>query len=55
MTGVNVTAIERVIDIFEAFQTNHRPMSLTDLSEALGIPRSTPRHRLDADGAWLSA
>jgi DNA-binding IclR family transcriptional regulator len=41
MTGVNVTAIERVIDIFEAFQTNQRPMSLTDLSEALGIPKST--------------
>ncbi|MDZ4281117.1 MAG: helix-turn-helix domain-containing protein [Hydrogenophaga sp.] len=41
MTGVNVTSIERVIDIFEAFQTNQRPMSLTDLSEALGIPKST--------------
>jgi IclR family transcriptional regulator, acetate operon repressor len=41
MTGVNVTAIERVIDIFEAFQIHQRPMSLTDLSEALGIPKST--------------
>lgn len=37
----SVTAIERVIDIFEAFQASQRPLSLTDLAEAVGIPKST--------------
>lgn len=41
MPGVNVTAIERMIDIFEAFQASQRPLSLTDLSEVVGIPKST--------------
>lgn len=35
------TAIERVIDIFEAFQASQRPLSLTDLAEAAKIPKST--------------
>ncbi|CAN5815597.1 IclR family transcriptional regulator [soil metagenome] len=41
MSGVNVTAVERVIDIFEAFQASQRPLSLTDLAEAVNIPKST--------------
>lgn len=41
MSGVNVTAIERLIDIFEAFQASQRPLSLTDLAEAVNIPKST--------------
>lgn len=41
MSGVTVTAVERVIDIFEAFQASERPLSLTDLAEAADIPKST--------------
>lgn len=41
MPGPNVTAVERVIDIYEAFQASQRPMSLTDLAEAVDIPKST--------------
>ncbi len=41
MTGVTVTAIARVIDIFEAFQASQRPLSLTELAEAVGVPKST--------------
>ena len=41
MSAANVTAVERVIDIFEAFQTSQRPLSLTDLAEAVDIPKST--------------
>lgn len=41
MAGVTVTAIDRVIDIFEAFETSQRPLSLTDLAEAVGVPKST--------------
>lgn len=41
MSGVMVTAIERVIEIFEAFQASERPLSLTELAEATGIPKST--------------
>lgn len=41
MAGVSVTAIERVIDIFEAFETSQRPLSLTDLAEAVDVPKST--------------
>jgi len=37
----SVPAIDRVIDILEAFQANQRPMSLTDLAETVGIPKST--------------
>ena len=41
MSGVTVTGVERVLDVFEAFQANERPLSLTDLAEAAGIPKST--------------
>jgi len=41
MSGVNVTAVERAIDIFEAFQAHQKPLSLTDLAEAVDIPKST--------------
>ena len=41
MAGMPVTAIERVIDIFEAFEASQRPLSLTDLAEAVGVPKST--------------
>lgn len=41
MTAANVTAVERVIDIFEAFQLSQRPLSLTDLAEAVSIPKSS--------------
>ena len=39
--GVTVTAIARVIDIFEAFQAYQRPLSLTELADAVGVPKST--------------
>ncbi|VTU15075.1 MULTISPECIES: IclR family transcriptional regulator [unclassified Variovorax] len=41
MSAASVTAVDRVIDIFEAFQTSQRPLSLTDLAEAVDIPKST--------------
>lgn len=41
MTGVTVTAIDRVIDIFEAFQGSQQPLSLTELAEAVDVPKST--------------
>ena len=41
MSGANVTAIDRVIDIFEAFRQSQRPLSLTELSEAVGMPKSS--------------
>lgn len=41
MAGTNVIAVERVIAIFEAFQLSQRPLSLTDLAEAVDIPKST--------------
>lgn len=41
MPASNVTAIERIIDIFEAFQASRRPLSLTELSKAAGIPKSS--------------
>jgi DNA-binding IclR family transcriptional regulator len=41
MSEVNVTAIDRVIDIFEAFQARQQPLSLTELAEAVNIPKST--------------
>ncbi|QIL79979.1 IclR family transcriptional regulator [Diaphorobacter sp. HDW4A] len=51
--GVAVTAIERVLDIFEAFQRMRKPLSLTDLSEMTGIPKSSCHaivHTLTARG-----
>lgn len=41
MSGVAVTAVERVLDIFEAFQRSQKPLSLTDLAEIAGIPKSS--------------
>ncbi len=41
MATVAVTAIERVLDILEAFQASGRPLSLTDLAEQAGIPKSS--------------
>ncbi|GAB2479049.1 IclR family transcriptional regulator [Comamonas humi] len=41
MTGITVTAIDRVIDIFEAFQNSQQPLSLTELAEAVEVPKST--------------
>ncbi len=41
MPANNVTAIERALAIFEAFQANQRPLSLTELAESVGIPKST--------------
>src|SRR6185369_4501006 len=40
MSGVAVTAVERVLDILEAFQRSQKPLSLTDLAEIAGIPKS---------------
>lgn len=39
--GVAVTAVERVLDIFETFQKLQKPLSLTDLAEFTGIPKSS--------------
>jgi IclR family transcriptional regulator, acetate operon repressor len=39
--GVAVTAVERVLDIFEAFHRVQKPLSLTDLAELTGIPKSS--------------
>jgi IclR family acetate operon transcriptional repressor len=36
-----VTAVERLLDIFEAFQRWQKPLSLTDLAEMTGIPKSS--------------
>lgn len=39
--GVVVTAVERVLDIFETFHGTQKPLSLTDLAELTGIPKSS--------------
>jgi DNA-binding IclR family transcriptional regulator len=39
--GVAVTAVERVLDIFEAFHKVQKPLSLTDLAELTDIPKSS--------------
>jgi IclR family acetate operon transcriptional repressor len=36
-----VTAVGRVLDILEAFQRVQKPLSLTDLAEITGIPKSS--------------
>jgi DNA-binding IclR family transcriptional regulator len=41
MSGVAVTAVERVLDILEAFHGSQKPLSLTDLSELANIPKSS--------------
>lgn len=40
-SGVAVTAVGRVLDILEAFQKVRKPLSLTDLAEITGIPKSS--------------
>jgi DNA-binding IclR family transcriptional regulator len=41
MTSGAVTAVERVLDIFEAFDRAQKPLSLTDLAEMTDIPKSS--------------
>ena len=41
MATANATSIDRVIDIFEAFQHSLAPLSLTELAEAVDMPKST--------------
>ncbi len=41
MSKPMVTGVERVLDIFESFQEHKGPMSMTDLADATGIPKST--------------
>jgi IclR family acetate operon transcriptional repressor len=41
MSNVAVTAIERLLDIFEVFDKVQKPLSLTDLAEMTGIPKSS--------------
>jgi DNA-binding IclR family transcriptional regulator len=41
MAQVAVTAVQRMLDIFETFQAAERPLSLTELSEMAGIPKSS--------------
>lgn len=41
MAQTAVTAVERVLDILEAFEVSQRPLSLTELSETAGIPKSS--------------
>lgn len=41
MSKPTVTGVERVLDIFESFQSYKVPMSMTDLAEVTGIPKST--------------
>ncbi len=40
-TAVAVTAVERVLDLFEAFARSRKPLSLTDLAEITRIPKSS--------------
>ncbi|MCD0503282.1 IclR family transcriptional regulator [Bordetella petrii] len=41
MPAASVTAIERLLDIYETFQASQRPLSLTELAETAGLPKST--------------
>jgi DNA-binding IclR family transcriptional regulator len=41
MTKVAVTAVERVLDIVEAFRAARRPLSLTDLADSIRTPKSS--------------
>lgn len=41
MSGVAVTAVERVLDVLELFQNRKAPLSLTEISELAGIPKSS--------------
>src|SRR5450830_1546323 len=39
--GVAVIGVERVLDVFEAFNKVQKPLSLTDLADITGIPKSS--------------
>lgn len=39
--AVSVTGVGRVLDVLEAFEHSQKPMSLTDLAEFTGIPKSS--------------
>ena len=41
VASVAVTAVERALNIFEVFQKVQKPLSLTDLAELTGIPKSS--------------
>ncbi|WP_240467137.1 IclR family transcriptional regulator [Comamonas sp. lk] len=41
MTATTVTSLDRMIDIYEVFQSGQTPLSLTELAEAANIPKST--------------
>lgn len=41
MSHVNVTAVDRLLDILEAFDKVKKPLSLTDLADVTGIPKSS--------------
>lgn len=41
MAQATVTAVQRVLDIFDAYQGAERPLSLTELAELAGIPKSS--------------
>ena len=41
MSGVAVSAVERVLDILELFHQRKAPLSLTELSTLAGIPKSS--------------
>ena len=41
MSKIAVTAVERVLDIVEAFRAARRPLSLTELATAVKTPKSS--------------
>lgn len=41
MSKTTVIGIERILDIFEAFEASEKPLSLTELAELTNIPKST--------------
>ncbi|MBV8247858.1 MAG: IclR family transcriptional regulator, partial [Comamonas sp.] len=41
MSATTVTSVDRMIDIYEVFQNGQTPLSLTELAEAVNIPKST--------------
>lgn len=41
MSKGTVTGVERVLDIFEAFREQKSPLSMSELADATGIPKST--------------
>lgn len=41
MSHTAVTAVERALDVFEAFDKVRKPLSLTDLADMTGVPKSS--------------